>query len=339
MKFKCIHPLVVAFSMSTTCVFAATPPPHETPQLKKADKPFIDLGNELGAGSPIVKPSKVIEQPTKHNSPKAQSTTQPTSQPAKAQTNSSTEHSDDKTHHAKWSYAGETGPKYWGDLSSDNVQCKLGKNQSPIDLRDAHATSTGGLDELQIRYRDVPLKIINNGHTVQVNYPLGSYIKLGNKRYELLQYHLHTPSEHKKEGFNYPMEMHLVHSDGDGNLAVIGIIFQEGEHNDALQMLLNHLPEEVNKQKMVRGVGLNPVMFLPGDTQFYKYSGSLTTPPCSEGVYWMVFKRTIEASAEQIIQMNEFIGDNNRPVQPINARDLLKSWSEQRAEPALYEFY
>jgi carbonic anhydrase len=172
-----------------------------------------------------------------------------------------------------------------------------------------------------------------------VNYPLGSYIKVGGKRYELLQYHFHTPSEHMKEGFNYPMEMHIVHRDGDGNFAVIGVIFQEGEENEYLNNLLNVLPKKTAKQKIYSALSVNPAYFIPANTEFYKYSGSLTTPPCTEGVYWMVFKQPITASAEQIQQMNEVMGENARPVNPVNSRTILKSWSEAGQQEPMYEYY
>ncbi|MCF6346164.1 MAG: carbonic anhydrase family protein [Thiomicrorhabdus sp.] len=240
-----------------------------------------------------------------------------------------------------WRYSGKEGPRYWSDLSPENKQCKAGKNQSPINLKDKAALDTVGLPTLDIYYRDVPLKVINTGHTLQVNYPLGSYIKLGNDRYELLQFHFHTPSEHQKDGFNYPMEAHLVHRDGEGNHVILGVIFQEGEVNPALNILLKNLPKKVGKQELHRRASLNPAKFLPGNTEFYKYSGSLTKPPCSEGVIWMVFKQPIDASAEQIQTLNDIMGDNARPVQPNYARSLLKSWLDpsQEQEPLMYEFY
>jgi len=336
MKPFLLRSLVATVGFSVFTAFAATPP---TPQLQKADQPFIDLGSELGGSSTVKKsaaPAKRTVAPSRPAAVKHSSepqTSEPVAEPKHADSKKNDEH---KVH---WSYVGETGPRHWGDLAPENIQCKMGKNQSPIDLRDNHAIGTTGLAELEVRYREVPLKVLNNGHTLQVNYPLGSYIKVGGHRYELLQFHFHTPSEHKKEGFNYPMEVHLVHKDGDGNLAVIGVIFQEGEENEHLQVLLDHIPKEINKQEIHRGASLNPVMFFPGDTKFYKYSGSLTTPPCSEGVYWMVFKQPIEASAEQIMQMNEIMGENARPTQAMYSRGLLKSWMEQLQEPPMYEFY
>lgn len=257
-----------------------------------------------------------------------------------------------------WSYEGAEGPGHWGDLSPDFAKCKTGKNQSPINLMETKAIGTTGLAALDVIYRDSYLKILHTGHTVQVNYPLGSYIRLNGHRYELLQFHFHTPSEHQLNGFNYPMEMHLVHRDGQGHVAVIGIIFREGEENKALQGILKHLPaapmktppvankgaakmhqKTENKEQIFRDVTVNPKDFFPENKQFFKYSGSLTTPPCSEGVYWMVFKHPIEASYEQIQQMNEAMGDNARPVQPLNARDLLKSWMDPSETGDEYEFY
>lgn len=243
--------------------------------------------------------------------------------------------------HVNWSYSGQEGPRNWGDLSPENRQCKVGKNQSPINLKEKVALGTVGLPSLDIYYRDVPLKVLNTGHTLQVNYPLGSYIKLGTARYELLQFHFHTPSEHQKDGFNYPMEVHMVHRDGEGNYAVLGVIFQEGESNPALNILLKNRPKKVGKLEIHRRASLNPTRFLPGNTEFYKYSGSLTTPPCSEGVLWMVFKQPIDASAEQLQQLNEIMGNNARPIQPNYARSLLKSWLDPSLQKEVlpYEFY
>jgi len=324
MKKLALKTLLIALSLSSTQVLS------ESHGAEKSHAPLVDLGAELKAktgshdGSHSTSHSSKAEPAKSHNK----------------ETQNTAKHDMEKEHHAvHWGYTGEGGPRHWGDLAPENISCKIGKNQSPIDLRDKAAVGTTGLPQLDIHYRDVPLKIVNNGHTLRVNYPLGSYIKVGGHRYELLQFHFHTPSEHKKEGFNYPMEAHLVHKDGDGNLAVIGVIFQEGEENPQVQTLLDNLPKTIGKQEIHRNASLNPVMFFPGNTEFYKYSGSLTTPPCSEGVYWMVFKHPIEASAEQLEAMNEVLGENARPTQPVNSRAMLKSWAEQLQEPSLYEFY
>ena len=330
------HPLLK--SMIIALGLYSLPAISQTPGTQKA--PLVDLGAEIkvkeGLGSlPGITATDSVSKPV-FKTPQAQ-----VGKPSTEQSKVKTPVKEPKKE-VHWSYAGETGAKHWGDLAPENIQCKIGKNQSPINLKEKAGVGTSGLPELDVNYRDVPLKIINNGHTVQVNYPLGSYIKLDGHRYELLHFDFHTPSEHQKNGFNYPMEVQLVHKDGEGQLAVIGIIFQEGEENPQIQTLINNLPTRIGKEEIRRGAGINPLMFIPGNTEFYKYSGSLTTPPCSEGVYWMVFKHPIEASIEQIKQLNEVMGENARPIQKINSRTILKSWSEQvlpQQEAPLYEFY
>ena len=244
-----------------------------------------------------------------------------------------------KSKNPKWSYSGQNGPEHWGDLSDNYATCKTGKNQSPVNLMDPTAVGTTNLPGFDVFYRDSYLKIVNDGKLIKVNYPLGSYIKVNDHRYELLHLRFRTPSEHQVNGFNYPMELQLVHKDGFGNLAVIAIIFQEGEHNELLEQVIRHLPRANNKQQIHRSVTLNPSKFFPQNRQFYKYSGSMTTPPCEEGVYWMVFKHPIQASAEQIQKLNEATGDNARPIMKLNARSILKSWSDTSQEGAQYEFY
>lgn len=304
-----------------------------------SQEPLVDLAAEL---EEIKKKEQAHSAPDTHNN-SAPSTDTPANSNMRAAPKSGGKvaghASPVQAHEVHWGYSGEGAPRYWAQLAEEFSLCGEGKNQSPIDIRDERAIGTQGLAELDIRYRDVPMKALNNGHTLQINYPLGSYIRVGGKRYELLQFHFHTPSEHQKEGFNYPMEVHLVHSDGDKNLAVIGILFQEGQHNPALDILLERLPKEVGKQEVHSDIGLNPVNFFPGNTDFYKYSGSLTTPPCSEGVYWMVFKHPVEASIQQIQKMNEVMGENARPVSPQNSRDILKSWAEQVEDTRPYELY
>lgn len=339
---KCIlNPLMLSF-----CVLAGG---MQWAVVQANESPLIDLGAELermkGGG-------EKLKEPPVHSDVATPNTPTPTTLvheervdkggnviSSHSNKGGGISHSDHQP--MTWSYSGKEGPRYWGELSPENRLCKEGKNQSPINLKDKIALGTVGLPGLDIYYRDVPLKVINTGHFIQVNYPLGSYIKLGNDRYELLNVHFHTPSEHQKDGFNYPMEAHLVHRDGEGNYVVLGVIFQEGAFNPVLNILLKNLPKKIGKQEIHRRASLNPAKFLPGNTEFYKYSGSLTTPPCSEGVLWMVFKQPIEASAEQIQILNELMGDNARPIQPSYARSLLKSWldpSEEEA-PLMYEFY
>lgn len=313
----------------------------------KAEEPLIDLGAELESikdkearNKPANQPAQRPAAPIVNNGAQNKVTQkEPVKEQIQDEDVQSKKEQPAKTQTAKWGYSAVNGAENWAKLSPDFVQCGTGKNQSPIDLRDENALGTQGLASLDVVYKEVPLKIINTGHSVQVNYPLGSYIKVGKQRYELMQYQFHTPSEHHKEGFAYPMEMQFVHRDGDGNKVIMAVLFQEGESNANLNALLRRLPKEVGKEMLHREVKLNPATFLPANTEFYKYSGSLTTPPCTEGVYWMVFKQPIEASAEQIRQLSALMGENARPIQPLFARDLLKSWAEQNESNQLYEFY
>lgn len=325
-----ISKALIALMLMPLTVLASDAPndphPKSVTKPKLVTEPLIDLGAELK-----VTPSAVMAT----SEPDVQ-----VKEPVKPVVHAPVVEVKAQAHHAPhWTYSGAEGPRYWGELAQEFGLCKAGKNQSPIDLKEVAAVGTTGLNGFDVYYRDVPMKILNNGHTIQVNVPLGSYIKIGEHRFELLQYHFHTPSEHQKNGFNYPMEVHLVHKDGDGNLAVIGVIFQEGKENAYLADMLMYLPKEINKEEIVKNVTINPAKMFPVNKQFFKYSGSLTTPPCSEGVYWIVFKEPVEASAEQIQQMNELMGENARPVQPLNSRTLLKSYADRDMQNQLYEFY
>ena len=319
-SYKKIHQglLIIALGLSSHWAVAAE---HsaEVP-------PLIDLEKEAAQNAHASAEHKAPQAPKAHKS--TQATAHP-SEPAHPAENPKT--AQKSTHKAHWSYEGAEGPEHWGDLDPKFISCKIGRNQSPINIKDKTAVNTVGLPGMDVYYQPALLHIINNGHTVQVNYPLGSYIVINGDRYELLQFHFHTPSEHQKNGFNYPMEMHIVHKDGDGNLAVIGILFKEGKENDALADIIRYLPKDIGKEHLHKYVKVNPVDFFPKRKLFYKYSGSLTTPPCSEGVYWIVFKDPIEASAEQIAAMHAILGNNNRPVQPHYARHVLKSWNATRA--------
>ena len=174
---------------------------------------------------------------------------------------------------------------------------------------------------IQFNYQPINLTVKNNGHTIQVDYPPGSAIVLDGKKYELLQFHFHTPSEHTVDRIALAMEMHLVHQNSEGNLAVVGVLVKEGEENYFLQQIWEHLPESKG-EKEVKGVKINAENLLPSNRDYYSYSGSLTTPPCSEGVSWNVLKMPIEASAEQIEHFMEIYQMNARPVQPLNRRKI-----------------
>jgi len=219
-----------------------------------------------------------------------------------------------------WSYHGDTGPEHWGDLKEDYIMCKIGKNQSPVDIS---RIVEAELKDIEINYSPGATSLLHNGHTVKVSYESGSYIVVDGIKFELKQFHFHAPSEHTVKGKSYPFEAHFVHADKDGNLAVIGVLFKEGKENPVIKKLWENLPSHVG-EKVKLAHKINAYDLLPQKKKYYRYSGSLTTPPCSEGVRWIVMTAEMEMSKEQIEKFRKLMGgDTNRPVQPINARMIL----------------
>lgn len=226
-------------------------------------------------------------------------------------------------HEVHWGYEGEGAPANWGKLKPEFALCGTGQSQSPIDIDKTYKTT---LDPIQFNYKQTPLKIINNGHAVQVNVEPGSSAMIEGAKYELLQFHFHAPSEHTVKGKFYDMEMHLVHKNDSGDLAVVGVMMKKGQANKIMQVLWGNLPTEVNKENVVSGISVDASSLLPKDRGAYHYYGSLTTPPCSEGVNWTVLKTPVEVSEEQVQQFRTLMGmDNNRPVLPVNKRFVLES--------------
>ncbi len=215
-----------------------------------------------------------------------------------------------------WSYAGVTGPAHWGDLSLDYSTCKTGKEQSPIDI--AH-TVAEKLPPIDFHYLPAPLKLIDNGHTVQVNYMPGSYITVEGKQYELVQFHYHHPSEEAVRGKHYDLVIHLVHKDAEGHLAVVAILFKEGASNATLKAVVDHLPSEKEKE-ITADATVDATGLLPQTRSYYTFSGSLTTPPCTEGVRWFVLKTPSTLSSAELATLAKLYPHNARPLQPLNAR-------------------
>ena len=220
-----------------------------------------------------------------------------------------------------WSYEGESGPAHWGDLSSEFAECKSGHQQSPIDIR---KTVASDLPAIKFDYQPSQLKIIDNGHTVQVNYAPGSWITVGEKRYQLLQFHFHHPSEEEIDGKSHDMVAHLVHSDDDGNKAVVAVLLSRGESNALLKTVFAHIPATKGKEEAAE-VTINASDLLPKNTAYYTFPGSLTTPPCSEGVTWLVLKTAKTLSKEELESFARLYPHNARPVQPLNDRKVLAS--------------
>ncbi len=229
---------------------------------------------------------------------------------------------DRKSHGHGWTYSGAEDPDHWGYLKSEYAACRLGHRQSPIDIRDAHDAD---LPPIHFDYKPTALKVIDNGHTIQVNYDRNSSITIGNRRYELIQFHFHHPSEEEIEGKTYDMVVHLVHRNQEGNLAVVAVLLTEGRANAMLQELWGHLPEKKGIETLIDGIEINAADLLPADRGYYSFSGSLTTPPCTEGVSWFVLKTPTEVSSAEIMQFGTLYPRNARPVQPLNRRNILQT--------------
>lgn len=223
-----------------------------------------------------------------------------------------------------WAYHGEGNPAHWADLDEAYKICRSGRNQSPINITAALDTQ---LPELIFDYYSQDsIRETNNGHTVQVDLEPGSFliIEERDQRFQALQMHFHSPSEHTVAGESFAMEMHIVHADESGNLAVVGILFRAGDENPVLQKIWSFMPKEAG-QSVEEAIPFEESGLLPPTRGYYAYNGSLTTPPCSEGVAWIVLKDPIEASTAQLEEFQRTMGEaTNRPVQPHNARTVLE---------------
>jgi carbonic anhydrase len=227
-----------------------------------------------------------------------------------------------KPGHARhWSYSGLAGPQAWGKLKPEFSQCAIGQRQSPIDIREGIALD---LEPVQFDYQPSSFSVIDNGHTVQVNLAPGNSIEVNGKRYALLQFHFHRPSEERINGRQFEMDAHLVHKDAEGRLAVVAVLLERGAAQPLLQTVWNNLPLEKNEEFAARAqIDLNQL--LPTDRRYYTYMGSLTTPPCSEGVLWLVMQQPVPMSAQQIDIFSRLYPMNARPIQQAAGRMIKQS--------------
>jgi len=222
-----------------------------------------------------------------------------------------------------WTYDGEQGPEHWAEISPEFSAC-AGRNQSPIDLV-AMKMIEAELEAIAFDYQEVPLEVINNGHTIQVNYAPGSRIVVDEIQFDLKQFHFHSPSENRIDGQAFPMEAHLVHADDDGNLAVVAVMFEVGEENAFISRIWANMPPKAGGKLTSASENINAGELLPDDRDYFRFNGSLTTPPCSEGVRWFVCKKAATVSSAQVEAFKHVLRhDNNRPLQPVNARPVLK---------------
>lgn len=222
-------------------------------------------------------------------------------------------------HGTHWGYKGDIGPQAWTRLKPEYSAC-AGKNQSPINVT---GTVDAKLQPVRFNYMAGGTEVVNNGHTIQVNYEAGSSASMDGIRFELKQFHFHAPSENQINGKSFPLEAHLVHADKDGNLAVVSVLFDLGPANPAVGAAWGQMPKAEGKAALPAKASANGL--LPASRDYYRYNGSLTTPPCTEGVRWVVMKRPMTISKEQLEAFKTTLGfENNRPVQPVNARQVLR---------------
>jgi carbonic anhydrase len=217
-----------------------------------------------------------------------------------------------------FSYEGATGPEHWWEICPpSNFTCVAGTRQSPIDLP---AAPRGDLPKLSFHYEPTPLEVENNGNTIEVEVEPGSFLRLSQERFELVQFHFHTPSEHRLHGQEFPMELHFVHRNALGELAVVGVFLREGAANPLIQQIWDAVAAE---EEAEHAVEIDPEDLLPAGRNYFRYAGSLTTPPCTEGVRWHVLESPVDVSAEQIDEFRSIFPVNARPLQPLNDRPVL----------------
>lgn len=220
---------------------------------------------------------------------------------------------------AHWSYEGEAGPGKWGDLDAANKVCSIGSQQSPIDIG---ATVKTQLPPLKLKWSKTADTIVNNGHTIQLNFAEGSTLKLGDTTYKLLQVHFHRPSEHLIAGKNFPMEAHFVHRAESGALAVVGVLLAEGKPNATFGKIVATMPAREGPVGKA-DAAINPNALLPAKLSYYRYEGSLTTPPCSEVVDWLLLTTPMQVAAGDVAAFAKLYPMNARPAQKDNRRFVL----------------
>lgn len=230
-------------------------------------------------------------------------------------------HADAHADAVHWEYEGENGPANWGKLKPEFNICAIGKRQSPINIDEGN-TLQGPAEPISFSYTGSNGTVINNGHTIQVDVQGDNYITVRGVRYQLLQFHFHTPSEEQVNGTRYPMVAHLVHKNDEGQLAVVGIMLDAGVANILIDKVWTYMPLDAgDRVRMPRGM-LNLNELLPSDQRYYQFIGSLTTPPCTEGVLWMVMKQPVQISRNQLRLFRQLYPFNARPVQPVNGRPV-----------------
>ncbi|MBN8505595.1 MAG: carbonic anhydrase family protein [Burkholderiales bacterium] len=222
-----------------------------------------------------------------------------------------------------WGYTGEGAPEHWGELAPENRLCAVGTRQSPIDLRD---TLKVDLEPIQFDYRDGGFTVLDTGHTIQLTLPPGNGLTVRQRRYELQQVLFRRPAEERINGRGFDMGVHLIHRDARGRTAIVAVLLQQGEQDQpVVQKVWNHLPLEKLQPEQVPS-GLNLADLLPHARGYFTFMGSLTTPPCSEDVLWMVMREPVTVSSQQLAVFTRLYPMNARPIQPAAGRIVKESF-------------
>lgn len=225
------------------------------------------------------------------------------------------------THGTHWSYEGDSGPDNWSKINTDWAKCGNGTRQSPIDVRDGMKVD---LEQISFDYKPSAFNVIDNGHTIVVTVGGGNYLTVQNRMYELVQFHFHRPSEERINGKGFEMVVHLVHKDLQGKIAMLAILLERGKAQETIQTVWNNLPLE--KQELVTpSIVLDPAQLLPERRDYITYMGSMTEPPCAEGVLWLIMKQPQQASPAQMALFSRLYPFNARPVQATSGRTIKES--------------
>lgn len=293
-------------------------PKAPAPKTAEKAKPEDPLFTE--AGSTMVDKIRAALSKT----PAAEKATKPTARTAAKKPSKPADSAKAHDETAHWSYAGESGPQAWGNLKPDFNTCATGKRQSPINIEDSN-TLQGPAEPVQFAYTPSNGTVVNNGHTIQVDVQGENTITVRNSTYRLLQLHFHTPSEEQINSKSFPMVAHLVHKNAEGQLAVVAVLLDEGAASPFIDKVWTYMPLDANDSVRMPSDLLNASELLPTDQRYYQFMGSLTTPPCSEGVLWMVLKQPVTISKEQYRLFTQLYPNNARPVQPVNARPVREA--------------
>lgn len=300
----------------------APPAAPPSPPIKEAVKPTLP---PPAAKAPAVAAPKAMTPPIQQELSRQQrelmlATSGPRKAAAKKESETNPARELDYSH-VHWAYSGAGAPEHWGKLPG-GAMCGIGKRQSPIDIRGGIKVD---LEPIRFDYRPTQFRIVDNGHTVQITVGEGSSITVMGRTYALEQFHFHRPSEERVNGKSFDMVAHFVHRDLDNHLAVIAVLMDRGSEHPQLQTLWNHMPLETGMELTPPNVAIDLAKLLPEKREYYTYMGSLTTPPCSENVLWMVLKEPILVSPEQIAIFARLYPNNARPVQASNDRLIKES--------------